>query len=186
MNKKIIGLVFVFLCAQLLELSSQNQSYYFTSSGTVLFNSIGYQETITAKSEQLKGYLNMNTKAFAFVVRNSSFNGFNSSLQQDHFNENYIESERFPNTSFKGKLIDDLDFTATTTCTVRAKGVFSMHGIEQDKIIKVRLTKKNIGIQMESKFVVLLRDFDILIPRIIHDKISPEINIEVNAELLNK
>ncbi|MBL0047689.1 MAG: YceI family protein [Bacteroidetes bacterium] len=186
MNYKYI-LAFVTLLIG-IEVSSfsQIELSFHTATGKVLFESESTLETIQASSDELKGILNPNNSNFAFVVRIVSFKGFNSTLQKDHFNENYLESEHFPNATFQGKLIDDFDFSKDGTATVRAKGILKIHGEEQERIIKVTLQKKGNSISVQSTFSILLSDYEIRIPRIVHGKISPEIVIHVNLDLVKK
>ena len=112
-----------------------------------------------------------------------TFDGFNSSLQKEHFNENYIESHKFPEASFSGKIIEDVDLTKDGTYAVRAKGNFTIHGVSQERIIKSDVTVKNGKINIQSAFSVLLEDHNIPIPKVVKDKLSSEINVQVNCQL---
>lgn len=165
---------------------AQNEPSFHTASGKVHFVSESLLETVEAKSDELKGILNPNNSNFAFAIRIVSFNGFNSDLQKDHFNENYLESEHFPNATFQGKLIDDFDFSKDGTAIVRAKGILKIHGEEQERIIKVTLQKKGNIISVQGTFSILLSDHEIRIPRIVHGKIAPEIVINVSMDLIKK
>ena len=60
-------------------------------------------------------------KQFAFSVKVKSFKGFNSGFQKEHFNENYLESEKFPDATFTGKIIEDVDFTKNNILTGKGK-----------------------------------------------------------------
>ncbi len=164
---------------------TQMEMKYATSNGNVSFVSEAYLETIKAASQELRGILNLKNNEFAFVVRISSFDGFNSALQKEHFNENYIESKTYPSATFKGKVLDEVIFN-TDTLYVRAKGILWLHGKEQEKLIKVRLIKKGEHIYAHSNFSIFLSDYNISIPRIVHEKISTVIKINVNADLVKK
>ena len=112
--------------------------------------------------------------------------GFNSPLQREHFNENYMETNIFPEASFSGKIIEDIDFSRNGTYTVRAKGKLKIHGIVQDRIIKSNVTVKNGKMSLQSDFIVSLADHDIKIPRVVSEKLAPDINVSVKATLLPK
>jgi len=112
-----------------------------------------------------------------------SFNGFAKPLQKDHFNENYIESDKYPNANFEGKIIEDIDFSKDGTYNVRAKGKFSVHGVEVSKTIKCKMTIKGKEIKVTSKFSVLLEDHGIRIPSVVNQKIAEEITITINSSL---
>src|ERR1700733_7851476 len=97
------------------------------SKGSISFRSDAPLELIQANSDELKGLIQTDTKQFAFSIKVKSFKGFNSSLQKDHFNENYLESDKFPDATFAGKIIEDVDFANDSAATVRAKGILTIH-----------------------------------------------------------
>lgn len=154
---------------------------YMLKQGSIVFKSEAPLELIQAKSTELKGLILTNDLSYAFTVNNSSFKGFNSSLQEEHFNENYMESTKFPRSSFKGKIVDPIDLSKDGKYEVRAKGKLQIHGIEKDRIIKSIIEVKGNLLIITSKFVVLLEDYDITIPKVVHQKIAEEINVEVKA-----
>ncbi|MCS7074228.1 MAG: YceI family protein [Bacteroidia bacterium] len=154
-----------------------------TTSGTVNFVSEAPLEVIKAKSGNLNAVLNLNTRSFAFSVPMTSFQGFNSPLQREHFNENYIESKRYPHGSFKGKIIEEVNLKQNGTYTVRAKGILTIHGVEAERIFKSTVIVNNGTIKISSKFDVKLEDHAISIPKIVNQKIAEVIFVEVNATL---
>ncbi|MBK8556118.1 MAG: YceI family protein [Lewinellaceae bacterium] len=115
-----------------------------------------------------------------------SFTGFNSALQQEHFYENYIETERYPITSFNGKIIEKIDFNANGSYTIRAKGKLFVHGESQERIIKSTLDIRDQKAVVHSEFTILLSDHNIDIPKIVSQKIATEIRVEVDATLYRK
>ena len=150
--------------------------------GSVVFSSDAPLELISATSKELKGRLDVEKKFFAFAVAIRSFNGFNSALQKEHFNENYLESDRFPTASFSGKIIEDVDLSKDGIITVRAKGNFTVHGVTQERVIRSELRVAKGIISLHSKFVIKLADHQIAIPKVVHEKLASEINVEVNAQ----
>ena len=128
----------------------------------------------------------MQKKLFVFKINISSFTGFNSPLQREHFNENYMETTFYPEAIFTGKVIEDADLSKDGAYNIRAKGKLKIHGIEQERIIKVHVVTKNKKLTATSDFIVLLADYDIKIPRIVSDKLSPNINVLVNCVLTPK
>lgn len=149
----------------------------------ISFKSDAPLELITAKSGELKGVIETETKQFAFSVKINSFKGFNSGFQKDHFNENYLESDKYPDATFKGKIIEDVDFAKNMVLSVRAKGILTVHGVPKERIIKSDMTIKNGSIFIKSNFTVLLADHNIPIPKVVHEKLASEIKVEVNSEL---
>jgi hypothetical protein len=154
-----------------------------TNNGKIHFSSEAPLELIKAESKDLLGVLDANKKNFSFKVRIRSFEGFNSRTQREHFNENYMQSETYPEASFKGKLIEDVDFSKDGSYTIRAKGMLVIHGVEQERILKVDLAVKDERINLKSNFSVLLSDHNIPIPKVVYQKLANEIKVEVAASL---
>lgn len=162
--------------------SAWAQSALFTiTKGKIAFTSDAPLELIQASSDELKGLMDVEENNFAFSVKTQTFLGFNSALQREHFNENYMESARFPACTFSGKIIEDIDFSRDGTYTVRAKGKLDVHGISKERIIKSRLIIEGEQIRITSEFTVLLQEHDIAIPKIVHQKIAEEIQLKVDA-----
>lgn len=159
---------------------------YKVSSGSIAFKSDAPLELIKAESSELKGLIAPEKKQFAFIIAVKTFKGFNSPLQKEHFNENYLETNKYPNASFDGKIIEDIDFTTDGVYEVRAKGNLTVHGVAQERIIKSSITIKNKNISLKSNFTVLLSDHNIPIPKVVHEKLASEIKVEVKATLVTK
>lgn len=129
----------------------------------------------------MRGKLDAGKKTFAFIVKMNSFKGFNSPLQKEHFNENYLESSTYPDAYFSGKIIEDIDFTKDGTYSIRVKGNLVLHGVTQERIIKSDVTIKNGLVNIVSNFTVQLSDHNIPIPKVVHEKLASEIKVEVKA-----
>src|SRR5882672_1064314 len=123
---------------------------FVTDKGTVKFTSNAQLELISANSDKVHGMIDASSNQFAFLVNINSFRGFNSELQRHHFNDNYMETEKFPKATFSGKVIEQVDFTRDSTYEVRAKGSLEIHGQKQTRIIKAKLTVRNGQITIES------------------------------------
>jgi len=161
------------------------EKIYLATDGEITFRSDAQQELIKASSHDLRGALDIVNKTFTFKVRVSTFTGFNSNLQQTHFNENYLQSERFPEATFKGKIIEDVDWNEPGKITVRAKGILSIHGVDKETIIKGVITiAPGNKMKIESFFSILLSDHNIPIPRIVKEKLAEEINVAMRATLV--
>jgi hypothetical protein len=159
---------------------------YTVKSGSIAFRSDAPLELIKAQSNELRGLLVPQKKQFAFIINIKSFKGFNSPLQQEHFNENYLESNKYATASFGGKIIEDIDYTKDGVYSIRAKGNLSIHGVVQERIIKSELTIKNNSISIKSNFTVLLNDHNITIPKVVNEKLASEIKVEIKADLVTK
>ncbi len=169
----------VLLCMDASRLYSQGNTLL-EESGKVIFLSEAPLELIKAKSDKLKGAIDKTQHTFAFAVDIHSFKGFNSHLQGEHFHENYMQTEKLPIASFSGKFIEQVDFSANGTYAVRAKGMFSLHGIQKERIIKGIIIVNNGTIDVDAVFVVKLEDHDIKVPKIVYEKIAEEIRVEIS------
>jgi hypothetical protein len=166
--------------------SASNGDIYMITSGRADMLSYAPLEVIRAHSSALKGAINTTENTFAFAVDSKTFEGFNSDLQREHFNDNYMESARYPRSTFAGKIIEKIDFTTDGIHDIRAKGKLVVHGVEQERIIRVRLEIRKGRLLVHSKFSVLLKDHAMVIPKIVYQKIAEEIEIEIQAELTRK
>ncbi|MBA2611390.1 MAG: YceI family protein [Bacteroidetes bacterium] len=159
---------------------------YMCKDGITKFTSEAPLELIKAQSNKTVGALDIGNKNVAFSVNVDSFDGFNSGLQKEHFKENYLETMKYANATFKGKIIEDIDFTKNGTYTVRAKGTFNIHGTEKEKIVKTKITVKDKEILIETSFEVPLEDHNIKIPKVVNQKIASIILVDVKATLKPK
>ncbi|HSG67217.1 MAG TPA: hypothetical protein VK994_00825, partial [Bacteroidales bacterium] len=125
MRSKYFFLAFLFLLVNTGNIICSQNLVYSGSNGTILFKSDAPLELISAKSDELKGALKLSDGTFAFTIDNRSFKGFNSPLQQEHFYENYIEADKFPSSTFVGKIIEPIDPQGKGEYAVRAKGILN-------------------------------------------------------------
>jgi len=157
---------------------------YKSDKGEVTFVSEAPLELIEAHSLRLKGLVDPHLNTFAFSVPLLSFEGFNTTLQKEHFHENYLESSRYPNATFKGKIIEAIDFSTPGSYNIRAKGVFNMHGVEREKIIRCSIEIDDSGIVVHSEFEILIAEYNIKIPKIVNQKIASNIKVTVDLNLI--
>lgn len=176
-------MVKLFSCCLIIfcSISSVAQKKYATDHGKVKFISNAELELIQAASDKLQGIIDPRNNQFAFTVLVKTFQGFNSELQREHFNEKYIESESFPRMAFSGKIIEAIDYDIDGIYEVRAKGELDIHGQKQTRIIRSTITIEDGALSIESSFKVPLADHNISVPRIVNQKIATEIEVTVNA-----
>ncbi len=179
-QKLVASLLFIFLCLT----AGGQQGIFTTTKGFISFKSEAPLELIHAASKELAGVLDLSKNIYSFKVNIRSFNGFNSPLQREHFNENYLETFKYADASFKGKIIEDINLLQDGTYQVRAKGILIVHGVAQERIIKSAIKVEGTHILVQSNFSVLLSDHNIPIPKVVNQKLSNEIKVEVSATLL--
>ena len=161
----------------------QNSSVYSTRNGKAYFLSDAPLELISATSQSLIGVLNTGDRRFSFSIPVGTFEGFNSSLQQTHFNEDYLETNKYPQATFKGKIIEEVDLGTEGNYRIRAKGKLDIHGLENDRIIRCDLSVEPGSITVKAEFTVFLDSHDIKIPSIVNQKIAEEILVRIDFVL---
>jgi polyisoprenoid-binding protein YceI len=186
LNQVKSGLPFTtaMICSLILFVSGSppENEIYRIYKGSIRFISVAPMESIRGSSQKLKGLINASNRTFAFSLNNREITGFNSQLQQEHFYENYIEADKYPTSTFSGKIIELIDFSTDGEYTVRAKGMLNIHGVTKERIIKSTLQIRKGIIVIKAHFTIMLEDHDIKIPRIVFQRIAEEISIDVEAE----
>ena len=177
---------YIMVCIGFLVCFKTQAQVYEIEKGNIQFYSDAPQELIKAYSENISGIVDFTKNIFFVKVGISSFNGFNSPLQREHFNENYMESTMFPVASFSGKLIEEVNPEKDKKTTVRAKGDLLIHGITQERIIPALIRTKGKEVLLEADFIILLSDHDIKIPRVVSSKLSQKIHVSVFAKLTKR
>ena len=157
---------------------------YLTKNGHIKFHSETPMETIEAHNRQVNSALDIETGDFVFKVLMKSFE-FEKALMQEHFNENYVESDKFPNATFKGKVLNvqDFDFTSDNTFDVMIEGDLTIHGVTNKVSEKGSFNVKNGQINGISTFIVKPEDYKIKIPKTVLENIAEEIEITVDVTL---
>ncbi len=167
-----------------ISITSNSQDIYITHAGKASFISNAPLEIIKAESAEVNGAINLAERSFAFTIDNKTFTGFNSSLQQEHFYENYMEIQDNPVSTFKGKIIEVIDLNSDKEQVVRAKGILDIHGVGQERIIKGTIKVSGNKIFIKADFTVLLEDHQIKVPRVVYQKIAEGIDVSITAELV--
>lgn len=175
--------VAIALCA-CLQTRVSAQRKYFTKSADISFDASGLTEDITADNKKATFVLDAKTGALEIAVLLKAF-VFNRALMQEHFNENYVESDKYPKSVYKGKITNfsDVNFSADGTYPIKIEGQLTLHGVTKDVPAKGTLVVKNGKLSGTSKFKIKLDDFNIEIPGVVKDKISNGVAINVSAWL---
>jgi len=165
------------LILSLLMTSKSFGQLYATQSGETNFFSETPVENISGTNNTVGAILNTATNEIAVSMKMTAFN-FPNKLMQEHFNENYMESEKFPTGIFKGKIVEIIDYTKNGTFDVTAKGQLTLHGITQARDLKGKLTIENQKINLVCGFDVKLTDHKIEVPKLVFAKISEIISVK--------
>jgi polyisoprenoid-binding protein YceI len=158
---------------------------YSTKEGRIDFYSQTPVENIEAHTSKTLAVLNASTKELAFSVPNISFE-FQNKLMQEHFNEKYMESEKYPSSSFKGKINEAVELTKEGTYPVTVTGKLNVHGVELSRTINGNLVVKGNTVQLISDFKIRVADHKIEVPTLVTAKIAEEISVHVDTVLKPK
>jgi hypothetical protein len=157
------------------------QDEMITHSGIVNFEaSVPLFEEVKATNETSSCTLNTNTGAITNVVIIKDF-CFKIPIMEEHFNENYLESDRHPKAIFKGKIQGfNLNIIGTDSKEFVMKGKLEIHGKSKEISIPVFIKKVGDGLEIRSNFKVSINDFNIKIPRVLILKISENVTVKTN------
>mgnify|MGYP001335518115 CR=1 FL=1 len=163
-----------------------SNSIYFTRSGFVSFFSSTPIEDIKAKNNQVTCILDMETGKTSFRIPIRGFE-FKNALMQEHFNENYLESEKYPNASFNGKIENwGKDILKQTPQNVTIVGEMSIHGVTKAIEEIGTIIFDNNKLRGTATFNIMLEDYDVKIPKILTKNIAESVKINIKLNLKKK
>lgn len=160
---------------------------YMTRTGKVTFFSSTPLENIEAFNNETASVLDAASGEFVFQVPIKSFR-FEKSLMQEHFNENYMESGKYPKAEYKGTIsdMDAVNFSKDGRYEVSTKGKLKIHGVTKDVTLPGTVVVKGDKVTINSVFNVKPKDYEINIPGIVENKIAESIEVTVNSILEKK
>lgn len=159
-----------------------NAQKFMTKNGYIGFYSHTPLEEIKADNNQVVGILDASTGDMVYQVLIKSFH-FERALMEEHFNENYMESDKIPKATFKGKItnLSAVDFSKPGTYNVTVDGDLTIHDVTNKISTKGTLEVLSGGINANSKFKIVPEDYKITIPGVVRDKIDK--NMEVTVQM---
>jgi len=174
---------FLFLSLITLSISSFGQKYI-TKNGHIKFYSKAPLENIEAHNNQVNSALDASNGNIVFKILIKSFE-FKKALMKEHFNENFLESDKFPNATFSGKVenIESVNLEKNGEYEVTLIGILTIHGVSHDVKEKGIFIVDGDSIKGKSVFTVRVEDYNIRIPRTVIDNIAEEIEITVDINL---
>jgi polyisoprenoid-binding protein YceI len=181
MKKIIIALALIITAMQL-----HAQDKFYTKTGKINFDA-----TVPASPEKIEGVnksvtcvLDTKTGNFQFSLLMKGFQ-FERALMEEHFNENYVESSKYPKAEFKGIISNNaaVNYSKDGTYAVKVKGKLSMHGETRDLEADGKITIKDGKINTAANFNIPFGDYKIAIPTLVSDKVAKTANINVDCSL---
>lgn len=159
------------------------QEIYVCRQVHVSFFSSAPVEDIQAATEKGVSALNSHTREIYFKIPIRSFD-FPNGMMQEHFNENFLESAKYPYSTFKGKIISPVDLTKNGSYNATVEGNLSIHGITKKYKESGTVVVKDGLIKVNADFKVRLADHSISIPTILFKKIAEVVTVELHAKYL--
>ena len=153
---------------------------YLSSASDVSFYSKAPVEDIEAKSTKGKSILDLSTDNIVFSIPISSFE-FEKSLMQEHFNEKYMESDKFPKAVFKGK-ISGFDINQEGVQKVESNGELTIHGVTKQISEIGEMSVQNGTITLNHSFKVAIKDYKIKVPKLLWQNIAEVIDIKLTFD----
>ena len=170
------------MTAVTLGFTASAQTKFFTKSGRVTFDASGPLEKIEAINDKSTSVVDFSTGQIEFGVLLKAFL-FERALMQEHFNENYVESDKYPKATFKGTIADasKIDRTKDGNYPVKVSGQLTLHGVTKDVETIATFIVKNGAVSASSDFKIEADDYNIAIPTLVKDKVANIINIQVQT-----
>jgi polyisoprenoid-binding protein YceI len=175
---KNVIILFFFLAAGPV----MNAQKYITKNGYIGFFSHTPMEDIKGDNNQVASVIDIKTGELVFQVLIKSFN-FDRALMEEHFNENYMESDKFPKSSFRGKIsnLSSVDFSKNGSYEALVDGELTIRDVTNKISTKGTIEVITGGINAKSKFNIAPEDYKIKIPGVVSEKIAK--NMEVKVEM---
>lgn len=158
---------------------------YSTRTGFIGFYSKTSMEDIKAENNQVYAIIDAGKKNLAFTLLVKGF-VFPKELMQEHFNENYVESDKYPKASFTGAYTGDVQADKNGVYKVIVKGNLTLHNVTKPIETPATLEAKDGKLLGQAEFKVKPEDFNINIPGIVRDKIDKEIAVKIRIECVTK
>ena len=160
-----------------------NGQKYITRNGYIGFFSHTPMEDIKADNNQVASVLDISSGDLVFQVLVKSFH-FDRALMEEHFNENYMESDKVPKASFKGKItnLSVIDFKKNGTYNVTVEGDLTIHDVTNKIKVEGTLEVVSGGINANSKFGIIPEDYKISIPNLVREKIEKSLSVSVTMK----
>lgn len=173
----VVGLILSSICS-----TSTQAQMYMTQAGTLSFFSETPVENIDATSNSGNCILNTENNKLVYSVTMTSFK-FEKPLMQEHFNEKYVESEKYPKATFNGIINETIDYTKDGVYPVTATGMLNIHGVEKSYTEKGTVTVKGGEISINGTFNVKLANHKVEIPKLVASNIAEVVKVTHNFVL---
>ena len=164
----------------ILHVSNSHGQKFKSTTSTVHFFSDAPMEDIEATNLDGKSAFDLSTGEIVYSIPIKSF-VFEKSLMQEHFNENYMETDKYPKSTFSG-IVTAFDQSNDSEQEVTAKGRISIHGVEREISVKGQMKINGSSIELKAKFPIKLEDYKIKIPKVVFYNIAEVVDVTIKFE----
>lgn len=170
-----------FLLVLTIHIVASGQTAFFSKDGKISFYSKAPMENIEAHNSKAVSVFDAASGQVEFSVLMKGFE-FEKAKMQEHFNENYVESDKFPKATFVGKIqnIQTLKITQDGNYALKVAGTLTIHGVSKDQTAQAVFTVKDGNISAVSEFTISLADYNIQIPSLVAEKVSKTVKIAIS------
>lgn len=172
-------------CTLIPWITTSAQDIFVSKNATVSFFSSTVVEDIEGKTNTASAVIDTKSRNIFFKASNTSFQ-FKKKLMQEHFNENYMESEKYPFSTFKGKITDEVDLSKDGTYNVNIEGTLDVHGVSKSYQTKATIVVAKGTITAKSTFKVKIEDHQIKVPSLVFKNIAEFVEVRIAAVFQQK
>jgi polyisoprenoid-binding protein YceI len=178
--------IIITACLFLYSSMAKAQGKFYTKTGKISFFSTTSVEDIEAINKSVVALLDTKSGDLQFAVLMKGFE-FKKALMQEHFNKDYVESDKFPKGEFKGQVSNnsEINYSTNGSYPAKAKGKLTIHGITKDIETSGTITVKDGKVMLNAVFNVLIADYNITVPKLYKDNISKSIKVTVDCPLIS-
>lgn len=168
----------------LISFCTYSQNRFFTKNGNVHFDCTtpSSPESIVGTNDKVSSIIDVSTGALEFAILMKAFS-FEKALMQEHFNENYVESDKFPKAIFKGTIsnMNIVNLSKDGSYPVKVTGIMTLHGVSKEISSGGTISiKGGLIVAAKSEFKLVLADYGITVPSLVKDKVASEAKITVD------
>jgi hypothetical protein len=174
-----------FIALAMIGHTTAYSQFYSTRTGFIGFYSKTPLEDIKAENNQVYAVIDAGKKNIAFTLLVKGFI-FAKELMQEHFNENYVESDKYPKASFSGSYTGEVHLDKDGVYPVTIKGGLTLHNVTKQIEVPATMEVKGGKLLGKSDFMLKPEDFNMTIPSVVRDKISKEVTVHIRVECTPK
>lgn len=179
-KNKLMQNRFIIIIGLILCVYSVQAQVFISNKTTVSFFSETPLENIEATNSKSSSLLNIKDMQVVFQIPVKAFE-FEKDMMKVHFNENYLETEKYPKASFNGNINEDVDLSKDGTFKVTVTGKLLIHGVERERTMVGTIIRKGKDVSLEGQFQVILSEHNVKIPKVVIANIAEVIEVKVSA-----